>query len=751
MLQIQMRILRVFGLSKAEMNSIIENARAEGSPSLRLQERDGEYLVCVQASAPTQAMADEYCEKWVQKLRTRFGDACYGFEDTTMAQAALDALLKKRRLLVAADEATGRLLGNALRGLQHSEAAFDFGNQTYLNPANARRIAAPEALLKKFPGDMVQAAAGRAQSALLLANADYAAVYMPATVGQAPFVLLCSRIGAAACALSPEISDMAIANHILDLARRRALGLHLGPSAITFKPGRERPLLLVSGEGQPRPGSRFTLRRKAPPKPAPQPRGLDSYDEGPAPDYDAQPAAPKPQAAPTGAITFERPAAQPAVTQQTPDPLDLHTAGPQAAAEARARRAAENGLDPDLELCATRTIKISRADLEQAMAAQQAAKQQEQPKPEPPAAPQPEPQPMPVPEPPADLPKPKASILDDDIPDFAAGLDPEALEEARKADEKAPPRSTDEFQRAASQLFEEDEDDEEDEDEPAMEAAGRKLNFARKKQAEDEEPTITFPGRSKAKPVVPRPLAAKQEPKQDAIHNRSLAMIERAERRHRRKAIAAVAIVALLVLVGGAVLLGLTRSHTVEAPAYKNYGTEQFDTQAQAYLKSAAAANDKIIGYLAFPGQNGQLVYSGSQPGDGAAISGTNYLNASMPSNTVLSCADASLASLADQANFSQNAEFTLYLHDAAYHFRAVAVYNTDAAGTENAFTPASYGDLSDYYSYAEFSQNIKDRSLFDTGNTPGDKETFLTLMSTGGTNGTFVCVTAVLVPDQAQ
>ena len=36
-------------------------------------------------------------------------------------------------------------------------------------------------------------------------------------------------------------------------------------------------------------------------------------------------------------------------------------------------------------------------------------------------------------------------------------------------------------------------------------------------------------------------------------------------------------------------------------------------------------------------------------------------------------------------------------------------------------------------------------------GNTPGDKETFLTLMSTGGTNGTFVCVTAVLLPDQAQ
>ena len=111
MLQIQMRILRVFGLSKTEMNSIIENAQAEGSPSLRLQERDGEYLVCVQASAPTQAMADEYCEKWVQKLRTRFGDACYGFEDTTLAQAALDAL--KPRGVLAAVLYSGQVIGDS--------------------------------------------------------------------------------------------------------------------------------------------------------------------------------------------------------------------------------------------------------------------------------------------------------------------------------------------------------------------------------------------------------------------------------------------------------------------------------------------------------------------------------------------------------------------------------------------------------------------------------------------------------------
>ena len=118
-------------------------------------------------------------------------------------------------------------------------------------------------------------------------------------------MLLCSRIGAAACALSPEISDMAIANHILDLARRRALGMHLGPSAITFKPGRERPLLLVSGEGQPRPGLRFTLRRKAAPaKPAVKPNAPDSYDAEPVPITMRSPLEPKPHGLPPTGTTY---------------------------------------------------------------------------------------------------------------------------------------------------------------------------------------------------------------------------------------------------------------------------------------------------------------------------------------------------------------------------------------------------------------------------------------------------------------
>ena len=123
MLSSQMRILRVFGLPAAEVRAALRAVQAEGCSGLRLLERDGEFAVCVQVSAPTQAMANEYCEKWVQKLRARLGDTVYADGETSLAQATLDVLLKKRRLLVAADETTGRLIGARLQPLEHSEAA----------------------------------------------------------------------------------------------------------------------------------------------------------------------------------------------------------------------------------------------------------------------------------------------------------------------------------------------------------------------------------------------------------------------------------------------------------------------------------------------------------------------------------------------------------------------------------------------------------------------------------------------------
>ena len=162
MVNTQLKILRVFGPTAAEVSAVLRQIRDDGCPGLRLLERDGEFAVCVQVSAPNRAMAEQYCEKWVQRLRAKFGDDVFGTGETSLAQATLDLMLQKRKLLVAVDETTGRLVGSLLQPLSHSEAVFDFGTESYADPQRERQIKVPPQLLKKFPGDVVQAAAGRA-------------------------------------------------------------------------------------------------------------------------------------------------------------------------------------------------------------------------------------------------------------------------------------------------------------------------------------------------------------------------------------------------------------------------------------------------------------------------------------------------------------------------------------------------------------------------------------------------------------
>lgn len=689
MLSSQMRILRVFGLPAAEVRAALRAVQAEGCPGLRLLERDGEFAVCVQVSAPSQAMADEYCEKWTQKLRARLGDAVYADGETSLAQATLDVLLKKRRLLVAADEVTGRLIGAQLQPLEHSEAAYDFGTQTWADRDTMRKLVTPASLLEKFPGDVVQAAAGRAQLALSFGGADYAVVYMPATVGQAPFVLLCDKKGAVAIAVSPDHSDAAIANSLLDMVRRRALGLKPLASAITFRPGHERPLLIVSSEGQPRTAptaGRFTPRRTrtaAAPSVDSAPTGTITF-ETPDTSAAAKPAA-KPAPA-SGTASFTTSFTKPSVretpvpesvtralgfeTPADPDPMDFTTAGAQAAAASRQAR----------------TQAVSQR----------------------PAAAEPE----------ADLSgrgQPAPSLLDDEIPDFSAGLDPQAIAAAMAADAQEPPRSTEDLQQAASMLFDKV-------DVPTPKTAP-KTSAARTRRAPDAA----------------------------ATKNRSLAMIEKSQRRRRRSAVLSLLCFLLVLGLGAGGVWYFFRNDLGVRPSPKSYGTATFDTTAEKYLGNAMTQLQGVSAYLALPGMDGRFVYAQdaqdarSQSETESAVFVTeNWLGSEKPSNTVIDWG-GSLAELENLENIQDNSGFTLYLPGSTYRCKVVAVYYQDP-GEEGSLDPANYTDLSNYYDYMAFVLDMGARSLYNTTSASADGESFLTLVGDSSTEGVRLCVTGRLV-----
>ena len=736
----QLRILRVFGLSPAEINAILREAQSEGCPGLRLLEKDGEYAVCVQASAPTQAMADEHCNRWIQRLAGRFGDAVYADGETSLAQATLDALLKKRRLLVAADETSGRLLGPLLRPLNHCEAAFDFGTQTYADPANARKIITPPTLLKRFPGDVVQAAAGRAQLAMMVGQADLAAVYMPATVGQAPFVLVCDRRGAAAWAITPELSDTAIANNILDLVRRRTLGLKLPQGAIQFRPGHEHPLLVVSPAGQEKPGdtTRFSLRRK-------NRTGTRSGFEpmmdftqntqstgrtqtgdisrsaaqaaaaavaaawGEEDDPDSKPEPPQEQQDAGTGKTADRAARMAAsvraAVENSADSTSTRKFGTitfetdeVARAAEQARKAGDTSVQPPLDFTtagadnaaqhrAARKLRTGLAGQKPAAGAETADT---------------------APDTGRGKVSPPHSILDDEVPDLTEGLDPEAVRAAQKADEAQRPRSLEDFQNAVEQLYDTD------------------------VRAEDSA------------------AEQKRTPRMSAGQARSMARIEKAERRQQRSMMALLAVFVLVVVVATVSLVFYLATSAGAKPSPRSYGTAGFDTDASAYLAAAGRKQEDVVGYLAFPDLEGELVYTAAATAEDASarpqITGTSYLGSEYAANTVLTMNNTLLDGLSDLETLRANAGFTLYLGDGTYRCKTLAVYYIDPAETGEGAFSLSGADLSQYDTYLDFVLGVRIRSLFDTDITITDGSSFLTLVSAPDADGVSLCVTGRII-----
>ncbi len=721
MVNTELRILRVFGPTAAEVSAVLRQARADGCPGLRLLERDGEFAVCVQVSAPNRAMAEQYCEKWVQRLRSKFGDDVFATGETSLAQATLDTLLEKRKLLVAADEMTGRLVGSLLQPLPHGEAVFDFGTESYADPKKQKQIVVPPQLLKKFPGDVVQAAAGRALAAMQAAGADFAAVYMPATVGQCPFVLICDNHGAAACALPPDLNDATIGNQILDLLRRRVLGLRLTDSCIIFRPGRERPLLIVSEAGRERGNTvRFSLRRRTPPTTEPD----RTADFEPMLDFDtAEPVAPptpEPPAAaeataagatrhlnvvrthtpppavsePTGTIRFESELEE--ENEPTPaeaaDPLDIRTAGPEAARAARSLRVNRREAPaPEADIAPAEPPRTGGHTIRRS---------------------------------------PAPSILDEEVPDFSAELDPEALAAAQAADEAdaAAGRTTsaEDFTKAASRLFEEDDSADTDE-----------------------------------APLPPRRCGDKPGPETgSSIRNHSLDVIEKSEKRRRRMVITVLVVLALAIVGGAAALWWFFSNDLGARPAAKSYGTALYDNTAESYLAKGTEKLPGVVGYLGFPGMDGRFVYAAdtATAEDAAPDTETaaqtrfatpSALNSTAPGNTVLASTDALLTPLTTEEGIKANSGFTLYLPGRTYRFKVLAVYYYDPAEQgDGAFDLYGSTDLSSYYDYLSFVAGIQARSLWDTEVEVGDESRFLTLTAPSEEAGVQLCVTGRLIED---
>jgi predicted nucleic acid-binding Zn ribbon protein len=256
-------------------------------------------------------------------------------------------------------------------------------------------------------------------------------------------------------------------------------------------------------------------------------------------------------------------------------------------------------------------------------------------------------------------------VLDDDIPDFSADLDPAAIAAAQAADDAAEAAgksaSVEDFTRAATQLF-----DASAVEEAAAEKAARKTDKKRRRKAEKPE----------------------SGPVQPSIKNRSLEIIEKSERRRRRTVILGLVVLTLVLVLGGGALWLFLRCDLGARPAAKSYGTALYDTTAESYLGKALERRPGVVGYLGWPGLDGALVYAADTPDPETPESGEapsivrfatpSALDAATPGNTVVECTGSDYKALADEDTLKQNSGFTLYTAGNVYRFKAIAVYYFD-------------------------------------------------------------------------
>ena len=287
----RVHILRLFGMEQAALVRILREAAAQGCPGLRLLEQGGEQAVCVRARSQSPEDLD-LAAQWADELEKLLSAACFGRDGLGLPQAAAQTMAQKEFLVVAVDEATGKLLGPVLASLPEGKAVYDFGGHSWGDAKKAARIAA------RAKGTGAESAARMGLEALRVSGADCALMAVPEQ-GENP---------AFALAVTPKIAwvrllakdDPAARNWLLDMARRLAAGLPPLPGTLHFTPGKTAPAL------PPRP-PRHTPH---PEEPAPSPLAADAPENAAGTE---EITAPEAQGG-------EEPAAQPASEAPQPEP-----------------------------------------------------------------------------------------------------------------------------------------------------------------------------------------------------------------------------------------------------------------------------------------------------------------------------------------------------------------------------------------------------------------------------------------------
>lgn len=215
-----MRVLRLFGAPEPAIRQAAEALPEQWQVTVQCATRGGETLAVLEAGGDA-AQASEQLDRAQRSLQAACPDALYGEGTITLPEAAVKVLLARGKLLVCADAEAGALLEPRLEAVEGAEQVFDFGSQSYAHPQDREKLdEGSRRYAAQYPGDALQAEAGRVQAARRLVEADLAAGCVPREEDMV--VLVGGKKGFWVRAV-PRRENPAL--WLLDMLRRAACGL----------------------------------------------------------------------------------------------------------------------------------------------------------------------------------------------------------------------------------------------------------------------------------------------------------------------------------------------------------------------------------------------------------------------------------------------------------------------------------------------------------------------------------------------
>jgi len=230
------RVVRLFGADQNTVDGMLRNAHDKNVVQTQSMHKGAETLVVLQALDADPKACRIALDRWDRRLRAACGGAVYGTGDTSLTQAAVQALQKANKLFVCADEGTGSMLEQRLEAMENADSVYDFGGQSYAHEKMGRKIAAAGNKGRLAHSELLQAAA-RVRQAYQLSGADWALAYVPAGTGES-WLIMGEKKGYW-LRLIPATEKPAL--WLLDILRRAALSINQAPGTEWMGYGEQPP------------------------------------------------------------------------------------------------------------------------------------------------------------------------------------------------------------------------------------------------------------------------------------------------------------------------------------------------------------------------------------------------------------------------------------------------------------------------------------------------------------------------------